>query len=43
MADWIRSWLAEQVDQETVDSYWRAGPFEGMWAGLDRYLKQTAR
>ncbi len=42
MADWIRAWLLGQVDQETVDSYWRAGPFEGMWSGLDRYLKQTA-
>ncbi len=43
MADWIRGWLSEQVDQETVDSYWRAGPFEGMWSGLDRYLKQSTR
>ncbi len=43
MAGWIREWLSGQVDEETLDTYWRAGPFEGMWAGLDRYWQQQAK
>lgn len=42
MGAWIREWLSGQVDPEVVDSYWRAGPFEGMWSGLDRYLTRPA-
>lgn len=40
MASWIREWLAGQVDPEQIDTYWRAGPFEGMWSGLARYWQQ---
>lgn len=41
MAAWIRDWLGSQIDdQEQIDTYWRAGPFEGMWSGLDRYWQQ---
>lgn len=42
MAAWIREWLAGQVEAERVDTYWRAGPFEGMWSGLARYLDRSA-
>lgn len=41
MAEWIRGWLGERVEPEVVDRYWRAGPFEGMWSGLDRYLSRA--
>lgn len=39
MATWIREWLGEKTggNQELIDTYWRAGPFEGMWSGLARY------
>jgi len=40
---WIREWLAERAGKEEVDSYWRAGPFEGMWSGLDRYWQKSAQ
>ncbi|MCB0861918.1 MAG: MBL fold metallo-hydrolase [Solirubrobacterales bacterium] len=40
MSAWIRQWLGEQVATEELDTYWRAGPFEGMWSGLDRYWQQ---
>lgn len=42
MAAWIREWISGQTgaDPEKIDTYWRAGPFEGMWSGLDRYWKQ---
>lgn len=35
----IRAWLIEEVGEERVDEYYMAGPFEGMWAGYDRYWK----
>ena len=37
MAAWIREWLSGQVGDDDVNTYWRAGPFEGMWSGLARY------
>ena len=40
MTGWIREWLAGQVCEEDLNTYWRAGPFEGMWSGLDRYWQQ---
>jgi glyoxylase-like metal-dependent hydrolase (beta-lactamase superfamily II) len=40
MAAWIREWLGGQVDEEELNTYWRAGPFEGMWSGLARYWQQ---
>lgn len=42
MTGWIRSWLTERIgdDRGQLDTYWRAGPFEGMWSGLDRYWSQ---
>ena len=45
MAQWIREWLADKTgeDSEQVDTYWRAGPFEGMWSGLDRYWQLQAK
>jgi len=39
MATWIREWLAGQVSEERVNAYYLSGPFEGMWAGFDRYWK----
>jgi len=39
---WIREWLTERAGADAVDGYWRAGPFEGMWSGLDRYWQRTA-
>ena len=42
LAKWIREWLTERAGAEAVDSYWRAGPFEGMWSGLDRYRQKKA-
>lgn len=42
MAEWIRGWLVEKVGEERVNDYYMAGPFEGMWAGLDRYWKTRA-
>lgn len=42
LAAWIREWLTERAGAEAVDSYWRAGPFEGMWSGLDRYWRKKA-
>jgi len=45
MSAWIRGWLADQVEGDEVDTYWRAGPFEGMWSGLARYwqLQEQAK
>ncbi|HMT04991.1 MAG TPA: MBL fold metallo-hydrolase [Solirubrobacterales bacterium] len=40
MTGWIREWLAGQVCEEDLNTYWRAGPFEGMWSGLARYWQQ---
>ncbi len=40
MTGWIREWLASQVEPGDLDTYWRAGPFEGMWDGLARYWQQ---
>ena len=40
MSAWIREWLSEQVDPTDLETYWRAGPFEGMWSGLARYWQQ---
>ncbi|MDQ2700928.1 MAG: MBL fold metallo-hydrolase [Actinomycetota bacterium] len=40
LATWIRQWLTERAGEDGVDDYWRAGPFEGMWSGLDRYWRQ---
>lgn len=37
MAAWIRDWLTAGAGPEAVEAYYLAGPFEGMWAGLDRY------
>jgi glyoxylase-like metal-dependent hydrolase (beta-lactamase superfamily II) len=42
LAAWIRERLTERAGADRVDSYWRAGPFEGMWSGLDRYWRQAA-
>ena len=42
LATRIREWLTERAGEEAVDSYWRAGPFEGMWSGLDRYWQRVA-
>lgn len=42
LTTWIREWLTERAGEEAVDSYWRAGPFEGMWSGLDRYWQRKA-
>ncbi len=43
MAAWIREWLAGQVSEEEVEEYYMAGPFEGMWAGFDRYWKSLEK
>lgn len=40
---WIREWLTERAGADAVDAYWRAGPFEGMWSGLDRYWQKAAK
>ncbi|HRV59896.1 MAG: MBL fold metallo-hydrolase [Solirubrobacterales bacterium] len=40
MSAWIRQWLGEQVGEAQLNTYWRAGPFEGMWSGLDRYWQK---
>lgn len=37
MTAWIRDWLTAGAGPEAVEAYYLAGPFEGMWAGLDRY------
>lgn len=42
MTEWIRTWLQERTDRESIESYYRAGPFEGLWAGLDRYWQRQA-
>jgi len=42
MADWIRAWVTERAGAEAADEYWRAGPFEGMWSGFDRYWSRAA-
>ncbi|MCO5315588.1 MAG: MBL fold metallo-hydrolase [Solirubrobacterales bacterium] len=39
MAAWIRTWLADQIGEEAVNGYYLSGPFEGMWAGFDRYWR----
>lgn len=41
MAEWIREWLAEHAGQDAVEGYWRAGPFEGMWSGLNHYWNRV--
>ena len=43
MTDWIRDWITERAGADAVDEYWRAGPFEGMWAGFDRYWQRQAK
>jgi glyoxylase-like metal-dependent hydrolase (beta-lactamase superfamily II) len=42
MSAWIREWLGNQVSEEELNTYWRAGPFEGMWSGLARYWQQES-
>lgn len=42
MADWIRAWVLERAGEDGLPTYYAAGPFEGLWAGLDRYWKQVA-
>lgn len=43
LSTWIRQWLTERAGEDAVDSYWRAGPFEGMWSGLNRYWEKTSQ
>jgi len=40
LAAWIRQWVTERAGSQAVDDYWRAGPFEGMWSGLDHYWQR---
>lgn len=42
MAAWIREWVLEHAGEEGLPTYYAAGPFEGLWAGLDRYWRQVA-
>ncbi len=42
MADWIRAWVIDRAGEDAVDNYWRAGPFEGLWSGLDLYWQRQA-
>ncbi|WP_320669613.1 MBL fold metallo-hydrolase [Patulibacter defluvii] len=41
MADWIRDWVLTRAGEEGLPTYYAAGPFEGLWAGLARYWKQV--
>lgn len=43
MADFIRAWVLERAGEEGLPTYYAAGPFEGLWAGLDRYWQRVAR
>lgn len=43
MTGWIREWLSDQVDEDDLNAYWRAGPFEGMWAGIDHYRQKQEK
>lgn len=41
MAEWIRAWVLERAGEAGLPTYYAAGPFEGLWAGLDRYWKKV--
>jgi glyoxylase-like metal-dependent hydrolase (beta-lactamase superfamily II) len=43
MAEWIRGWVLERAGEEGLPTYYAAGPFEGLWAGLDRYWQRVHR
>lgn len=42
MAEWIREWLSESISDESIQDYYCASPFEGMWSGLDHYIQRQA-
>ncbi|MBO9531965.1 MAG: MBL fold metallo-hydrolase [Solirubrobacteraceae bacterium] len=39
MAAWIRAWLEERAPEGSIERYYLASPFEGMFGGLDRWLR----
>ncbi|MCK9250961.1 MAG: MBL fold metallo-hydrolase [Solirubrobacteraceae bacterium] len=41
MAAELRAWITAEAP-DAVDTYYAAGPFEGLWGGLDRYWGQVA-
>lgn len=42
MTAFVRGWVAARTDEDTVNSYYAAGPFEGNHGGLARYWQQVA-
>ncbi|MGE4427551.1 MAG: MBL fold metallo-hydrolase [Solirubrobacteraceae bacterium] len=41
MASELRAWITGEAP-DAVDTYYAAGPFEGLWGGLHRYWTQVA-
>ncbi len=41
MTAFVREWVAARTDEDTVGSYYAAGPFEGNHGGLARYWQQV--